>query len=125
MGWISVSNMLVALQKQTRIILTDIQLYFLQSIMQTDEHLLLNYKLECRIIAEMVKRFFAPHFQTKLQTFIEMAPVQPNEYMQGWSDQDIAQELLLFKTDAFFNHPTYHNLSLLVKSIDFANPHLD
>lgn len=59
-----------ALRNQSKIILTDIQLYLLQSLINTDDDGLMNYKVECRLLGEMIKRFFAKEFKEKLVIYI-------------------------------------------------------
>ncbi len=54
-----------ALRAQSRILLTNIQLYILESLVTVDDDGFVNYKIQCRLLGEMVKRFFAPRFQKK------------------------------------------------------------
>lgn len=95
---INLDNILKAMKKQKKIILSDIQIYLLQSIMDIDDDGLVNYRVGCRLLGEMIKRFFAPKCKQKLSNFLSTGNVMLDEFMKGWSEQDIASEMDTIKS---------------------------
>lgn len=57
-GRISLDDMLMALQKSDKIVLTRGQIYVLRSVVDRDEKDMVNYLQSSKTIAELLKRFY-------------------------------------------------------------------
>lgn len=81
--------------------------------METDDDGLANYRVGCRLLGEMIKRFFSPKCQQRLSNFLSMANVMLDEFMVGWSEKDVPSEIknIQQSKSQIFDHETFKNIA--------------
>lgn len=92
-GFIHVNNVAKALRGSDKMILSNIQIFMLQSFTEKDEFGMIDFNENSRFMGEMIKRFFAPIFLQKKAKLLALKPVKFNELMEGWTEEAIKMEL--------------------------------
>ena len=84
---INLQQMVDALRQADKFCLSQFQLFMIQSFVEKDDEMMVDYTVEARFVGEAIKKFFTPVLNVKKVKFLEKATVNQTEFMNGWTEE--------------------------------------